>query len=274
MGGEIAQLGKKDGTVRLTEQRRTSTGESDLWLGVRAGETRADRFSRGKSHRIGRRSAVARYDGRTVVERLNLERLRANAREAAEQTGRLSLPELHALAPLHRAYCSQPGRPAVTSGSVRQSGTAPSLLAAQLARRTRRSLGGLIGPEGGFADSELDALRATPLCLRRRPGAAGICAPTPRRSRRSRCFRPVSAIGALVGGPDAPVSRGFQALCQALACGRRPHHRPASACRVSRRRLQAGRRMADRHRAREIRVPPSATLRPSPYEGPRGIARC
>ena len=102
-----------------------------------------------------------------MVERVNLQRLAANAREAAEQTERLSVPEvaeplalpsLLAEWPVQRSLlvCAE-GGPAVP-------------LADHLAGITPGAAGPaaiLIGPEGGFEERELEMLA-------RHPGAVTV----------------------------------------------------------------------------------------------------
>jgi 16S rRNA (uracil1498-N3)-methyltransferase len=95
------------------------------------------------------------WTARTQSERLNLERLRAHAVEAAEQSERLSVPELRAPETLARVLATwQAERPLIVcdeSGAGQPIGDAAArLLATPLAF--------LVGPEGGFDQTELDAL--------------------------------------------------------------------------------------------------------------------
>ena len=93
---------------------------------------------------------------RTIVSRVNEEKLRLNAIEAAEQTERLDIPQVHPYQPLTHllnkwdASCplfygdeSGGGAPA----DVLLEGKAPPLAV-------------LIGPEGGFTDAEFRHLRS------------------------------------------------------------------------------------------------------------------
>jgi 16S rRNA (uracil1498-N3)-methyltransferase len=93
---------------------------------------------------------------RTVAERINLERLRAHAVEAAEQTERLSVPALAEPKPLDRVTAGWPaGRRLLLCD---ESGSAPPI-AAVLRESRAEAWAVLVGPEGGFGETELDALR-------------------------------------------------------------------------------------------------------------------
>jgi 16S rRNA (uracil1498-N3)-methyltransferase len=102
------------------------------------------------------------------AERVNLNRMRANAVEAAEQCGILSLPEIAeplALAKLLAGFdasrllvfCDEDAEvrdPVAALTAMRPTGTQPLPLAV------------LIGPEGGFADDERDAILRVPRVVR------------------------------------------------------------------------------------------------------------
>jgi 16S rRNA (uracil1498-N3)-methyltransferase len=104
----------------------------------------------------------------TVAARVNLDRMRANAVEAAEQCGILSIPEIaapvgfeNAVAGLestrHLVFCDE------------EAPTADPVLALRAALGDIAALDGLavvIGPEGGFSDDERDKLLGRPLTVR------------------------------------------------------------------------------------------------------------
>jgi 16S rRNA (uracil1498-N3)-methyltransferase len=94
----------------------------------------------------------------TAVERVNVERLRANAVEAAEQCERLDVPEVAAPVALEALIEDWPaGRRLMLCD---ESGTSPpvALALAHFAGAPAGPWAVLAGPEGGFARSELDAL--------------------------------------------------------------------------------------------------------------------
>jgi 16S rRNA (uracil1498-N3)-methyltransferase len=98
----------------------------------------------------------------TQVSRLNLDRLRANTVEAAEQCGILSLPEIRQEATLVSALAAlEPERLLVFCDEAAEQ---QSPLAA-LAAAEPGPLAVLIGPEGGFDEAERALIRQRPRTL-------------------------------------------------------------------------------------------------------------
>jgi 16S rRNA (uracil1498-N3)-methyltransferase len=110
-----------------------------------------------KATELGVAALIPLRTRRAVVDRLNSDRLRAIMIEAAEQSGRLSLPEVRPLGSIEDAL-SWPatGRPLLVGDGT--GGGAP--LAEVLRAHGPGDL--LIGPEGGFAPEELSCLAAAP----------------------------------------------------------------------------------------------------------------
>jgi 16S rRNA (uracil1498-N3)-methyltransferase len=103
------------------------------------------------------------------VTRINLDRMRANAIEAAQQCGILTLPEICAPLTLYRAIAAwEPSRLLVfcdEDAPVRD--PVATLAQARSAHATDApSLAVLIGPEGGFAPEERSALARLPNTVR------------------------------------------------------------------------------------------------------------
>jgi 16S rRNA (uracil1498-N3)-methyltransferase len=101
---------------------------------------------------------------RTQVGRLNLERLTANAREAAEQCGVIWLPEIAPPEPLETALARWPAERLIVFCDEEAPLANP--LEALAAAASTAGVGLLIGPEGGFDDSERAAILRIPRVLR------------------------------------------------------------------------------------------------------------
>ena len=94
------------------------------------------------------------WTARTQVERVNLDRLRAHAVEAAEQSERLSVPDLRAPERLDRLLATWPGARRLVVCDESGAGEPISDAAARL---PPGPMALLVGPEGGFDETELDA---------------------------------------------------------------------------------------------------------------------
>jgi len=101
--------------------------------------------------------------GHGQVARVNLDRLRANAIEAAEQCGILSLPDVAAPRAFARVLAER--EPARLLLFCDEDAEVADPIAA-LARLPRAPLAVLIGPEGGFAEDERAALLRQPNVVR------------------------------------------------------------------------------------------------------------
>ncbi|MSO67047.1 MAG: 16S rRNA (uracil(1498)-N(3))-methyltransferase [Pseudolabrys sp.] len=113
----------------------------------------------------------------TQVARVNLERMRANMIEAAQQCGVLNLPDIEAPVAFKTiagsadagrllVFCDEDADvrdPVAALAAARP--MAQALLPAEAARQTL-PLAVLIGPEGGFAEEEREALRKRPNVVR------------------------------------------------------------------------------------------------------------
>ena len=96
-----------------------------------------------------------------VAGQPNLERWRTIAREAAEQCERLTIPEISHPIPFFQLLSDWPGLPLLVCA---ESGPARPLAAA-VSGLPPGPVGVLVGPEGGFANSELDELARQPFVV-------------------------------------------------------------------------------------------------------------
>jgi 16S rRNA (uracil1498-N3)-methyltransferase len=130
---------------------RPQTPAGDIWLVFAPLKRDATDLVVQKATELGVAVLQPVFTSRTNTQRLNFGRLGAIAREAAEQSERLTVPELRpalALADLLAAWPA--GRP--LAAAIERCPPVPPPDAA-------RSL--LVGPEGGFSPAELDLLRST-----------------------------------------------------------------------------------------------------------------
>src|SRR5215813_13979645 len=91
---EIARIDKRAAEIRLTRLRRGQDSVPDLILCFAPLKKDATDFLIEKGTELGVKTFQPVITQRTQTSRLNIERLRANAIEAAEQTERLSVPEV------------------------------------------------------------------------------------------------------------------------------------------------------------------------------------
>jgi 16S rRNA (uracil1498-N3)-methyltransferase len=150
-------LTQRRGAASLLVDRmlRPQAAEPDLWLVFALLKRDATDLVVQKATELGVAAICPVLTARTNAQRINLERARAIAIEATEQSERLTVPIIHPPCPLPALLQSWPsGRRLVVAAERAE---APPIVA------TTQPTALLIGPEGGFAPAELDALRGHPL---------------------------------------------------------------------------------------------------------------
>lgn len=155
----LARFGKREARAVIEAQSRGQTPEPDLWLVFAPLKRARIDYLIEKATELGASALLPVMTQHTVVERLNPDRLRAHAIEAAEQSERLTVPALNAPQPLAALLAAWDAARRIMLCD--ESGTAPPVAAA-LQDIAASSWAVLIGPEGGFAETELDALRKLP----------------------------------------------------------------------------------------------------------------
>jgi 16S rRNA (uracil1498-N3)-methyltransferase len=117
-----------------------------------------------KASELGAAALVPVWTERTQPERLNRDRLQAIAVAAAEQSERLSVPEVQAPERLDRVIASWPAARPLVVCDESGGGTPIAAALGHLAPGQPAAL--LVGPEGGFTERELDALGKLPIVTR------------------------------------------------------------------------------------------------------------
>ena len=157
--GRIASLAKARGSVTLEDQLRPQVPEPDLWLCFAPIKRARIDLVAEKASELGASVLQPIFTRRTIVTRVNGERLRANALEAAEQCERLTVPEVREPVALDRLLAAWPADRRLLLCD--ESGTARPAADA-LAQPTPGPWAVMIGPEGGFAPGTFAALRRLP----------------------------------------------------------------------------------------------------------------
>jgi 16S rRNA (uracil1498-N3)-methyltransferase len=152
---EVVEAAKRTITLRLTSRLRDREKVPDLWLlfaPIKKG--RIDWLVE-KATELGAARLQPVITQRTIVDRLNMDRLRAHAIEAAEQCDRTALPELAEPAKLSALLKGWDATRALIFAD--ESGGSPLV---EIASPGPTAI--LIGPEGGFTSDERESIRATP----------------------------------------------------------------------------------------------------------------
>jgi 16S rRNA (uracil1498-N3)-methyltransferase len=158
-GARIESFAKRAARLRVEDRLRAQQSEPDLWLVFAPLKRARIDYLVEKATELGASALVPVITRHTNVERLNLERLRAHAIEAAEQSERLTVPRIDEPRALEEMLATWEASRRIMLCD--ESGTAP-IAATVLAGQSAAAWAVLIGPEGGFAETELDALRKLP----------------------------------------------------------------------------------------------------------------
>ncbi len=148
---EITAMERSSAQAAVLRRLRVQSASPDIWLAFAPAKRGMADLAVRQATELGAARILPVIAERSVVDRLNPRRLDRIVVEAAEQCGRLDVPEIAPLAPLQDLLAEWPaGRPLAAchqGGGAMQAGPPPGGL--------------LLGPEGGFAAAELDALAET-----------------------------------------------------------------------------------------------------------------
>jgi len=150
---ELASAGRRDARLRMVAHLAPREPVPDLWLVAAPIKRQRVDWMAEKACELGVARFVPVLTRRAVVDKLNLDRLRAHMIEAAEQCGRTALPALDEPAKLERLLGDWPADRILyfadeTGGDRFVAEPGPAAI--------------LIGPEGGFDPAERAAIRALP----------------------------------------------------------------------------------------------------------------
>jgi 16S rRNA (uracil1498-N3)-methyltransferase len=156
----LALAGRKQATAKVGDRTREQAGEPDLWLCFAPIKRARIDYVAEKATELGVSLLQPVLTQHTNVERVNVERLRANAIEAAEQTERLSVPEVRAPVDLMQLIGDWPDDRRLLMADETGGGPPIAETLSRLDEQGRSAPWAiLVGPEGGFAAGELAAVR-------------------------------------------------------------------------------------------------------------------
>jgi 16S rRNA (uracil1498-N3)-methyltransferase len=159
---ELAPDGRRGCRLICRARVRAQTAPPDLWLLFAPVKKARTDFIVEKATELGAARLLPVLTRRTAAERVREDRLRATATEAAEQCGRLDVPEIDTARPLSGVLAGWPSGRALVfcdeAGDAGGAGGAPPFLAVAPAAPAAI----LVGPEGGFDPEEAATLRAHP----------------------------------------------------------------------------------------------------------------
>lgn len=155
----IAATAKKSADLAILRQTRPQPVLPTLMLAFAPVKRARIDFMAEKATELGVGLIQPMITEFTAVSRVNTDRLRANAIEAAEQTGRMTIPVIEEPKPLMRLLEDWPGPRHIIFCDEGLAGSQPDAMVDRI-----QAIAGpaaiLIGPEGGFSPAERAALNA------------------------------------------------------------------------------------------------------------------
>ncbi len=161
---KVAEAGKRGGSLTCVEQTKPLQMPPDLWLLFAPVKKARTDFIVEKAVEMGAARLLPVQTEFTNSERIRQDRLQAHVREAAEQCGATYVPEVADLQRLDRVLANWPDDRQLLFCDEARAGARDTLQGA-----TRGPWAILIGPEGGFSNSEREKLlkmpQMTQICL-------------------------------------------------------------------------------------------------------------
>jgi 16S rRNA (uracil1498-N3)-methyltransferase len=151
---ELERAGKKAAALRITQQSRPQEAAADLhYLFAPLKHARLDYMVQ-KAVELGVARLQPVTTRHTQTSRVNLERMHANAIEAAEQCGILTVPDIAEPLPLERLLGSMEAQRLLIFCDEDAQTRDPVAALSEIRNKGAPPLAVLVGPEGGFADEE------------------------------------------------------------------------------------------------------------------------
>lgn len=153
---EIYNIGKRSCKLKVIEQTRKQTFEEELSLIFSPLKPKPQEFLIEKATEIGATHLYPVTTERSSTPRFNVEKATQQATEAAEQSGRMTIPKIFSLQPLHSVLRNVSSLAPLLVGDETHNGE-PLILS-----KYNHARAFIIGPEGGWTPKELEYFRSSP----------------------------------------------------------------------------------------------------------------
>jgi 16S rRNA (uracil1498-N3)-methyltransferase len=159
----IAEAGKRGAMLDIADQTRAQTTGPDIdYVFAPLKRARLDYMVQ-KAAEMGVKRLCPVLTQHTIAERVNLERMQANAIEAAEQCGILHVPDVLEPQKFDKLISNWPSsRPLVFCDE--EAGVSDPVAALKVLPRGG-PIAVIVGPEGGFSNEERRVLRGKPFTI-------------------------------------------------------------------------------------------------------------
>jgi 16S rRNA (uracil1498-N3)-methyltransferase len=151
----LSSVSKKGGVLTCGRQTKLQSKVTDLWLLFAPVKGDRTDYIVEKATEFGVAGIVPAITERTIVRKVNPDRLLSRCVEAAEQSGRVCVPSLGEATPLSAFYEAPDDGGVILFAD--ESGEAVSIAQALATKPPKVAL--LVGPEGGFTPAERARLR-------------------------------------------------------------------------------------------------------------------
>lgn len=158
----IEQVTKRGCTLRCEKKIGLQRDASDIWLCFAPIKKTPADYVVQKATELGTSALQPIFTRRTIVTRVNSDRMTANAIEAAEQSGRLSVPVIMPATTLEKMLINWPADRKILFCD--EAGDAMPVAKA-LRANSRCPWAVLTGPEGGFDAAERERIRSMPFVI-------------------------------------------------------------------------------------------------------------
>lgn len=160
---QIYSSSKKHCILHIQEQTKLQQSQPDVWLCFAPVKNAPIANMVQKATELGASLMQPVITKHTIVTKVNTERLSANAVEAAEQSERITVPEIREVVTLEKLLANWDDRRKMIFCD--EAGGGKPMVKALSALKKGEKYAVLIGPEGGFSQSEFAILRNKPYVI-------------------------------------------------------------------------------------------------------------